>query len=335
MVSGERAAVLSVAYRRGGAVRVRLVDDDANVLSIGPSDVEVAPISIATVELPVPFTPNNATMQREVADRLRRVRARKVGGRRTGADPGPGGRPHGKEFAILDHLERAERDIAEFDARVRSQSTSIARRFEDVLSLLQHWGYVDGWSLTSRGAQLVRIFCESDLLVAEALARGIFDGLDAATLAGLVSCVTYEHRSAIPSAAPWFPSASVRARFDALRALVDELNALEIARRLPVTRSVDAGFFALAYAWASGDGLETVLDDEEVSGGEFVRNIRQMLDLLRQIAETATDPDTSATARRAGEALQRGVVLASNAVGVPLVLTEAETITPAPVIELP
>ena len=50
--------------------------------------------------------------------------------------------------------------------------------------------------------------------------------------------------------------------------------------------------------------------------GAFVRNVRQLLDLLRQLAELAPDPRTAAVARKAGDRLSRGVVAASSAIGV-------------------
>ena len=314
---GERAAVLSVAYRRAGTIRVRLVDQEANLITIASGDLDQAPPVVATIELPMPFTPNNRTFQRDVADSLRRIRARKLAGkgrREPKEHTRSRGLPHAKEIQIVDQIERAEREIAEVEGLVRTQSASIAKRFDDVLSLLGQWGFVDGWSLTTRGNQLVRIFHESDLVIAEALARGLFDELDPPSLAGLASCFTYEHRSPTPPSPPWFPSQNVRSRFEQLGALVDELNVLEMARRIPPTRQVDPTFFALAHAWAAGNTLETVLDDEAVSGGDFVRNIRQLTDLLRQLAEASTVPATAASARRAAEAIQRGVVLASSVV---------------------
>jgi hypothetical protein len=57
-----------------------------------------------------------------------------------------------------------------------------------------------------------------------------------------------------------------------------------------------------------------VLDDEELSGGDFVRNIKQLTDLLRQIGDIAPNPATAAAARSAAEALFRGVVAASSGV---------------------
>ncbi len=316
---GERAVVLSVAYRRAGTVRVRLIGQDANLITVSGADLDQAPAVVASVTLPIPFAPNSRTFQREVAEELRRLRARKIAAKEP-RQPKQGkafdGGPHAKAFRLLEQIERAEREIADLDQRVQAQSGSLAKRFDAVLGLLRAWRFVDDWTLTPRGAQLVRIFHECDLLIAEALARGIFDGLDPASLAGLASCFIYEHRSQNPPAPPWFPSFLVRERVEQLMVLVDELNALEAARRIAPTRHIDPTFFALAHAWAAGNTLETVLDDEEVSGGDFVRNIRQLVDLLRQLGDASTVPATAECARSAAEAIQRGVVLASSVVEV-------------------
>lgn len=90
----------------------------------------------------------------------------------------------------------------------------------------------------------------------------------------------------------------------------------EAAVGLHLTRPPDAGFVPLAHEWTRGDELEAVLGDDELTGGDFVRQIRQLLDLLRQIGEVAADPTTAATARRAVGRIDRGVVAASSAVSV-------------------
>ena len=51
-----------------------------------------------------------------------------------------------------------------------------------------------------------------------------------------------------------------------------------------------------------------------MSGGDFVRNVKQLIDLLRQLADMAQDPATSAAARSAADRLFRGVVAASSVV---------------------
>jgi ATP-dependent RNA helicase HelY len=204
------------------------------------------------------------------------------------------------------------------ERRVASRSESLARRFDRVLEVLQGWGYVSEWELTDAGQRLGRLFHESDLLVMEALRRGLLDGLDPATFAAMVSVFTYEHRSSDPPPPPWFPSAMARKRWLAIASLGAELNGIEDEARLTLTRSPDPTFAAVAFAWAAGEGFADVVADEDLSGGDFVRNVKQLIDLIRQLGEIAPDPATQRVARQAGELLFRGVVAASSAVGAPV-----------------
>ena len=213
--------------------------------------------------------------------------------------------------------ERVAREVADLKRQIQGRTESLARRFDQVLRLLEAWGHLDGWALTERGERLVRIFHESDLLMAEALETGLLDDLDPASLAGMVSCLTYEHRSPNPPDAPWFPSAEVRRRVMALDQLAADLNLDEAAAGLPASRPPDPGFFALAYAWAAGEALDDVLADEDLSGGDFVRNVKLLIDLLGQVAEAAPNPATARTARQATDQILRGVVAASSVAAEP------------------
>ena len=51
-----------------------------------------------------------------------------------------------------------------------------------------------------------------------------------------------------------------------------------------------------------------------MTGGDFVRNVKQVIDLLRQIADVAPEPATAAAARAAADRCRRGVVAASSTV---------------------
>jgi ATP-dependent RNA helicase HelY len=207
---------------------------------------------------------------------------------------------------------RAVRELEQMRGEVRSRTGSLARRFDRVLRLLEAWGYLDGWALTERGEVLARTYHESDLLVAEAMCSGLLDDLDPAELAGLASTFTYEHRGPGTPAAPWFPSRKVRARWGELERLAADLQADEDAAGLTPTRDPDPGFVALAHAWAAGEPLGEVLGDEDLSGGDFVRNIKTLIDLVRQLGDVAPDPATARTARQAADALHRGVVSVSS-----------------------
>ena len=107
----------------------------------------------------------------------------------------------------------------------------------------------------------------------------------------------------------------VAQRARALERIANELNANEDDAGLPETRAPDPGFTPYLYDWAAGDALADVLDDDEMTGGDFVRNVKQCIDLLRQIADVATEDATRNCARDAADACHRGVVAASGVAG--------------------
>ena len=62
------------------------------------------------------------------------------------------------------------------------------------------------------------------------------------------------------------------------------------------TRRPDGGLARAVVAWASGGTLDAVLRDAEVAAGDFVRNVRQVIDLVRQIGQVAADRRPPGTA---------------------------------------
>ena len=76
---------------------------------------------------------------------------------------------------------------------------------------------------------------------------------------------------------------------------------------MQLCRELDNGFATPVYHWAQGRPLEAVLAETEMAPGDFVRNCKQLIDLLRQIEDVAR-PETSALVRRAREGVLRGVV---------------------------
>jgi ATP-dependent RNA helicase HelY len=197
---------------------------------------------------------------------------------------------------------------------VRRRSESLARQFDRVLGLLRQRRYVEEWSLTEAGDRLARIYHEADLLVAETLESGLLDGLDPPSVAALVSVFTFESRG--PGAAPAsrFGLQRLQSRWRAIEQLARRLGADEEAAGLPPTRPLDPGFSQVARAWAAGGDLSRVIGDQEVSGGDFVRNVKQLIDLLRQLEQVAPLPATARAAGRAADDLFRGIVAASSVV---------------------
>jgi ATP-dependent RNA helicase HelY len=146
----------------------------------------------------------------------------------------------------------------------------------------------------------------------------VFDGLEPAELAALMSCFTYERRgpdSGQPIAPPVWPTSRVSQRARTLDQAWRELHGLELDNGLPETRRPDPGLTEAMHAWASGESLADVLDeDDELTGGDFVRHVKQVVDLLRQLGDAAPTPETRDTANEAADACFRGVVAASSVV---------------------
>ncbi|MEL0076086.1 MAG: hypothetical protein VW708_08120, partial [Ilumatobacter sp.] len=172
----------------------------------------------------------------------------------------------------------------------------------------------DEWSLTEAGELLASIFHESDLLVAEALRRGALDGLTPVQLASLVSAFVYEHRSPDEPPPPLFPDRLIRERWRSIESISAELGKIERRHERSAHRSPDPGFIAAAAEWAGGVDLSEVLEDG-LTGGDFVRNIRQVIDLVQQVAEVAPSAETRAVAAQAVDLCLRGVIADSAAIG--------------------
>jgi ATP-dependent RNA helicase HelY len=158
----------------------------------------------------------------------------------------------------------------------------------------------------------------------------LLDNLDPASLAGLVSVFVYEHRSAETPPEPWFPSTAVRKRWQDIARVSYELQDLEEQAGLSVHRPPDATFLAIAYAWAAGEGFAEVVESEELTGGDFVRTTKQLIDVLRQLALVAPVKATRRCAEQAAEQLFRGVVAASSSVDAMEAPAESTVVEPAP-----
>jgi len=296
---------------------VLAVDPGRDVRRLGPDDFGAPPEAVARVELPDPYAPRSPAFRRMVADAGRRAKLRTGNG--DGA-PSPReadrDRTTDRRAAGASALGRQEREVQRLERRVRARSESLARQFDRVLGLLESWGYVEEWALTDAGRLLARLSHECDLLLAEAVRDRVFDDLSAAEIAAVVSCFTYERRGPddARSAHVRWPSNKVSAAVRAIERRWRDLNAAEDDHRLPATRPVDPGFVEAMFEWARGDALALVLDDE-VSAGDFVRQVKQCIDVLRQIGDVEPDPAVAATARDAARACLRGVVAAASAVG--------------------
>jgi ATP-dependent RNA helicase HelY len=222
----------------------------------------------------------------------------------------------------------------------------LARQLEQRVAVLSEMGYIKGWDLTPAGHRLSRIYHESDLLVAEALAADLLADTEPAVLAGVLSAVVFEPRRARRLAshsgdrgaqrnarrpgkgqgpgrkkAPLSDrlgdrrAADLKWRCEALEVMAERIRFAEEGHGVPRTKQPSGGLATSVTSWARGASFETALgvaarDIGDLAPGDFVRTMKSVADLVQQVAYAAADPATSASAKAAVNLLLRGVVAA-------------------------
>ena len=180
----------------------------------------------------------------------------------------------------------------------------IARTFDRVCEVLDELGYLDGDTVTPAGQRLTRLYSELDLVAAECLRRGVWEGLNPAELAACVSVLSFESRKQTEDAGPArLPKGPVRDVLTTMARTWGELDHLEQRNGLSFLREPDPGFVWAAYRWVRGAKLEDVLDSVPgLTPGDFVRSMKQLIDLLDQIRRRApTETLASGAGRRTGD----------------------------------
>ncbi len=197
--------------------------------------------------------------------------------------------------------------------QIQARTGTVARVFDRVVDVLTALDYVEvdragTTSLTAAGARMKRIYGERDLLVAESLRTGIWSEIDTAGMAALASCLVYEPRR--DEAGPGehgLPRGTFRGALHATQELWARLEDLEQEHHLRGSAPLATGLATAMHSWARGATLDRVLDEADLAAGDFVRWTKQTIDLLDQLSIVA-DPPVAMTARKALDAVRRGIV---------------------------
>ncbi|HYJ26350.1 MAG TPA: DEAD/DEAH box helicase [Nocardioides sp.] len=309
--------------------RPYVVTADRQARRLAPMDFPVPVEAIGRLRIPKSFNGRNPAMRRDLATALN---AREFDGptRRTKQQDAFGDTPTDREITRLrqelkshpchqcpereDHSRWAERwfklqrDTETLKRRVETRTNTVARTFDRVCDVLTALGYLDGDKVTEQGMHLRRIYTDMDLVAAEAIRAGLFDGLATTELAAVLSALVFEARRADDASSPKIPGGQVRPVLGELVRLWGQLDALERDHKLDFLREPDIGFAWAAWRWAEGDDLDDVLMVTGLSAGDFVRWMKQLLDLCGQVADAAGDSPLRDTARATTKALRRGVI---------------------------
>ncbi|GAB2608109.1 DEAD/DEAH box helicase [Kribbella endophytica] len=211
-------------------------------------------------------------------------------------------------------LDRENRDV---QRKIEQRTNTIARQFDRVCQVLDALHYLDGDKTTEAGDRLSRIYAELDLVAAECLRQGVFDDLDVPELASALAALVYESRSKDEPSSPRLPRGEVRDAIEKMGSIWRDLSALERDMRVDFLRSMDLGFCWAAYRWASGASLAEVLYESDLAAGDFVRWVKQLIDLTEQVADAAGPTPLRKTARAVTDQIRRGVISYASVVDEP------------------
>jgi ATP-dependent RNA helicase HelY len=308
-----RAVVLTTASRKQG-VKIGVLTPSKKIIDVVSADFRSLPVKAGHIDLPVPFEPNRTDFINETQRRLVKVRISEVIGKPVGADRQG---DHAPRSSYERKIRKLQKEIISLEASTHTRSGSVWARFQDVIQVLEDLGYVEEWQLTDKGEVLAGVFHESDLLIVEVLHSSILDNLSMPDLVAVLSSLVYEPRGGDEVGSMRGLNDTVRHRIKRIDKLSTKLQDIERSRGLGVHRSPDGGLGWEMSRWALGDPLSKILDPY-LTPGDFVRCVRQMIDLLQQL-QIVVDPDSSLSDRiqEAIRGLDRGVVAASAGGGAP------------------
>jgi superfamily II RNA helicase len=235
-------------------------------------------------------------------------------------------------------LDVVQRSFAQFenDRRPAGRKRPLTDQMIARHHVLEELGYAKGWTLSADGQLLRSIYHECDLLIAESISAGVFEDLEPAELAGLLSCFVYESKRSTRAvnAAKQVSTKKKRVHHDRLgqvrRVSISErlreistiavtVREVEERYKVPHFKEPDGHFSTIIAAWARGVTLGTVLDlaDAEIgqtSPGDFVRNAKQVADLCEQLGRMRHLTDVADVALEARDAVLRSVVAGASSV---------------------
>ncbi len=206
---------------------------------------------------------------------------------------------------FAEKADRLNRESEGLRARVENRTHVIAKTFDRICDVLTHLGYIEGEKPLAQGKILAKIFAESDLLLTESIRRGVFDSLSPTELLSVASAMIYEGRSSEPYA-PKMPNENVTNALVAVSKIWIELEKIENEFDVKTQREPDFGFCYASYRWANGHSLTSVLKGTDMTVGDFVRSIKQLIDLLTQIGGAAEE--LRPACREGIQRLDRGVI---------------------------
>ena len=348
--------VLEIGANRTGTPTLTVLGEDSRVVALTPDTAPDGVMHVGALRVADSVDPHRPRDRDRLVQRL--VDALRAGDLEGSPRSRPrSGRAQAHRDSIVDNLERlrhemrshpchgcpdreeharvgrkwsrAKAEAERLQRRIETRTGTIARLFDAVCDILLELSYLQPVDrghperelrVTAAGKILARIYAERDLLIAECLRTGVFEGLGVGELAGALSACVYEPRlSAQSIGLPVAPGSRLGQCLRAQLGVSHRLHDLESLARIEASSGAEPALAGAVQAWCDGAQLADILDATELTAGDFVRWCKQLLDVVGQIAslsppqdatpeQARTVTDLSMRAAEASLDLNRGVV---------------------------
>ncbi|WP_157180857.1 DEAD/DEAH box helicase [Actinopolymorpha alba] len=300
--------VLAVGTKRG-ATCVEAIHTSGRRLQLTPSSLRGRPAVLAHLDLP-DWEPTQRGHAKRAADALAQLDLPLAGlEHATSPIPHPHAKPAAPGRRLAARRSRLAATVESLETLVAETTDGVRTELDRVIRLLRRRGHLVNWTLTPSGQAVRRLFHPSGLLLGECLVAGVLDGLEPASLASAASWFTARSRLGGPPSTG-IATPELARRWETVRAITRAVQADEIAEGLSPTPHPEPALGVPVHRWAAGSPLDVAVGASDVLVGDVVREIRQVAELLDQLATVPGNHQTPA--RAAVVALRRGAVVAAD-----------------------
>ncbi|MDO4913897.1 MAG: DEAD/DEAH box helicase, partial [Bifidobacteriaceae bacterium] len=216
-----------------------------------------------------------------------------------------------REYKKLNRLEH----------RYESRTGLVARDFDSICQLLSSLDYLrqddehHTYVVTERGELLRRLFNEYDVTLAQTIFSGLLDDIAPVELACIMSALVIEERrgsTGEPRSYPGGADGRVASICRDMRRIHAQINIMREDFELEDLGNINVSMVDTVYSWANGAQLSQILRNSDLTGGDFVRNMKRLSDMLRQLSDVepflGDHQHIAHIAKEAEHLINRGVI---------------------------
>jgi len=209
-----------------------------------------------------------------------------------------------------ENIERNKKYIKSLQSHLENDYVNLSKKCDQVIDLLARLDYIinteDKLTLTKWGKFLKQIHSEFDLLIIESLRRNYLNNLSPIQLSCLLSGFVYNPRRD-ELEIPVNVDEIIKNNANQILKLSDEIIDIEKRNKITNIKNPHFGMANIIKQWCNDVNLKRILLKTDIAPGDFVRNVKQIIDLLRQI-KRLNIPGITNTADEAILLLDKGVV---------------------------